>query len=99
MLELVTIKHKAIERLVTSKPTASIKGLDPNAAKKIRHMIAALLHVDHPNELRESFPGWRVHELTPGSPGKWSLTVTGNYRLTFELRGREIHDLNFEDYH
>lgn len=99
MLEIITVKHKGVERLMAAKPGASIKGLDPISAKKIRRMIGALGHVQHPNELRDSFPGWNIHELTPGTPGKWAMNVTANFRLTFYLKGSELHDLDFEDYH
>lgn len=98
-INIMTIKHKALERLFAAKPGAAVKGLDPLAAKKIRRMVAVLEASDHPNELRNDHPGWNVHELTPGSPGKWALNVTANYRLTFKLEGKEIFDLDFEDYH
>jgi len=43
---------------------------------------------------------WKVHPLTGGRKGTWSLSVTGNRRLTFTIDDdREICDLNLEDYH
>jgi proteic killer suppression protein len=40
---------------------------------------------------------------TQGRPkGTWSLTVTGNWRLTFRVKAKPeatIVDLDFEDYH
>lgn len=97
-MEIYTIKHKSIKILMDAKPKASVKGLSPQDAAKIRKQISALQGADHPNDLR-TFAGWNVHELIPGYPGKWALTVTGNYRLTFNLVDRAIHDLDFEDYH
>lgn len=97
-MDIGSIKHKSLKQLMDAKQTASIKGLDPQAAKKIRRQIGALQAAEHPNELR-AIPGWNVHELTPGYPGKWALNVTANYRLTFNLVGNEIRDLDFEDYH
>jgi proteic killer suppression protein len=38
--------------------------------------------------------------LTGDRRGVWSLSVTGNRRLTFRIdTEREIRDLNLEDYH
>jgi len=44
---------------------------------------------------------WKVHTLTGDRKGTWSLTVTGNRRLTFRVDAaeREICDVNLEDYH
>ena len=30
---------------------------------------------------------------------RWSLRVTGNWRLTFRVDGDEITDVDFEDYY
>jgi proteic killer suppression protein len=43
---------------------------------------------------------WKVHTLTGDRKGTWSLSVTGNRRLTFRIDDeREICDVNLEDYH
>lgn len=44
-------------------------------------------------------PGWRIHQLTGNRAGTWSLSVSGNWRVTFDLENEEIHNLNLEDYH
>ena len=44
-------------------------------------------------------PGWRIHQLAGDRTGTWSISVTGNWRLTFDLEHGEIHNLNLEDYH
>ena len=51
-------------------------------------------------ELRD-IPSWKVHRLTGGRKGTWSLAVTRNWRLTFRVdeAESEIFDLNYEDYH
>ena len=52
------------------------------------------------NELYD-LPHWKPHRLKGNREEVWSLSVTGNYRITFRVnrvRG-EIVDLDFEDYH
>ena len=44
-------------------------------------------------------PGWRVHRLTGDRAGTWSISVSGNWRLTFDIRQGEICNLDLEDYH
>jgi toxin HigB-1 len=44
-------------------------------------------------------PGFNLHPLKGNRAGEWSITVTGNYRITFRFENGDAHDLNFEDYH
>jgi mRNA-degrading endonuclease YafQ of YafQ-DinJ toxin-antitoxin module len=43
--------------------------------------------------------GWRVHQLSGDRAGTWSIAVSGNWRITFDLKDQEICNLNLEDYH
>lgn len=63
-------------------------------------MLAFLDEMQDPDELR-SLPVWKAHILTGERKGTWSLSVTGNRRLTFRIDAveREIYDINLEDYH
>jgi toxin HigB-1 len=53
------------------------------------------------SEELHSLPTWKAHTLTGDRKGTWSLSVTGNRRLTFRIdtKEREIYDVNLEDYH
>jgi proteic killer suppression protein len=42
--------------------------------------------------------GFRFHHLQ-GNPKRWSVRVTGNYRITFGWSGENALDVDFEDYH
>ena len=44
-------------------------------------------------------PGYRLHVLHGNRTGIWSITVNGNWRLTFEFVDGNVHVLNYEDYH
>ena len=63
-------------------------------------MLAFLDDMQDPEELR-SLPVWKVHTLVGDRKGTWSLSVTRNRRLTFSIDsgGREIYDVDLEDYH
>jgi proteic killer suppression protein len=96
----VTIRnfaHKGLKRLYVED---SVQGVPPETAEKLRKMLAYLDSIEDPEELRV-LTAWKVHTLTGDRKGTWSLSVTGNRRLTFRIdtAEREIYDVNLEDYH
>jgi proteic killer suppression protein len=42
--------------------------------------------------------GFHFHRLQ-GKPKRWSVRVTGNYRVTFGWSGESALDIDFEDCH
>lgn len=44
-------------------------------------------------------PGLRLHELKGESKGTWSVTVSGNWRVTFRFEEKDVFDINYVDYH
>ena len=76
------------------------QGVPHAVADKLRKRLSFLDDMTDPDELR-SLSSWKVHTLTGGRKGIWSLSVTGNLRLTFRVDSteREISDLNLEDCH
>ena len=44
-------------------------------------------------------PGWRIHRLSGSRPRRWSISVSGNWRITFEEEAGYVDRLNLEDYH
>ena len=44
-------------------------------------------------------PGWGLHQLKGDRKGTWSVTVSGNWRLTFRFADGDACDLSLEDYH
>jgi proteic killer suppression protein len=89
--------HKGLKRLYTED---SAKGVPPDTVDKLRKMFAYLDNMEDSEELRV-LTAWKVHTLTGERKGTWSLSVTGNRRLTFRIdtAEREICDVNLEDYH
>ena len=44
-------------------------------------------------------PGFSLHPLRGDRKGEWSITVSGNWRVTFEFHDGNAHRVNYEDYH
>ncbi len=93
-----SVADKRLSALIKASGNATPKGMTQQDAKKIWRQISAIRAATTPRQI-EGLPGWNIHELTPGHPGKWALNVTANYRLTFHFIGGEAVDLDFEDYH
>jgi proteic killer suppression protein len=89
--------HKGLKRLYEED---SAKGVPAESAGKLRKMLAFLDSMNDEEELY-LLPTWKAHKLTGDRKGTWSLTVTGNLRLTFRIDyvEAEILDLELEDYH
>lgn len=74
------------------------RGIRRDLETRIRNVLAALIAarnmagVDGP-------PGWRIHQLTGDRAGTWSISASGNWRITFDLDQGEICNLDLEDYH
>jgi proteic killer suppression protein len=87
--------HKGLKRLYLED---SAKALPPDAVVKLRAMLTFLQDMQDPEKLR-AFPLWKAHQLTGDRKGIWSLHVTRNWRLTFQIKDGEIWNVDYEDYH
>ncbi len=96
-MRIRSFAHKGLKRLYAED---SAKGVSPDTADKLRKMFAFLDDMQDPEELR-SLPAWKAHQVAGDRKGTWSLSVTGNRRLTFRIDAmeREICDVDLEDYH
>ena len=43
--------------------------------------------------------GFKLHALKGKLKGRWSIWVSGNWRITFEFRDGNAFILDYEDYH
>jgi proteic killer suppression protein len=90
-----SFKHKGLELFHHSGKTT---GINSNHKKKLRLQLAALETACVIDDL--DLPGYRLHPLKGEKEGLWSITVNGNWRLTFEFSTRgDVYILNYEDYH
>jgi proteic killer suppression protein len=65
---------------------------------RIRKILAVLIVAQDMTGVQGP-PGWRIHQLTGDRAGTWSISVSGNWRITFDVIDDEIWNLNVEDYH
>lgn len=44
-------------------------------------------------------PGYRLHPLKRAMRGYWSVTISGNWRITFRFEQGDAVDVDLVDYH
>jgi toxin HigB-1 len=66
----------------------------PNVAR-VRRMLLALDAASEPQQL--NLPGYFFHGLR--GERRWSIRVSGNWRITFGWEGADAIHVDLEDYH
>lgn len=94
-MKIASFAHKGLKKLYLADHA---KGLPPDAVDKLRAMLTFLQDMRAPENLR-AFPLWKAHQLTGDRKGVWSLHITRNWRLTFQIKDGEIVEVDYEDYH
>lgn len=73
------------------------KSLPARHIAKIQAVLAVLDTVSAVSYI--NIPGGRLHQLKGERKGYWSLTNSRNWRITFQVDGKDITDVDYEDYH
>jgi len=89
-----TFKHKGL-RLFYEKGKTS--GIQTHHAKKLRMQLAAIHTAQEIGDIDIS--GFSLHKLKGERANIWSISVNGNWRVTFEFKDGNAYILNYEDYH
>lgn len=89
-----SFRHKGLRRF---HATGSTSGIQTSHGKRLRMQLAALDTAQAVEDM--DIPGFRLHPLKGKLRGRWSITVNGNWRLTFEFQDGNAYVLDYEDYH
>ena len=88
-----TFKQRGLKELFETGGTARI---NPAWQAKLIRQLDALDNAVRPEDMK--LPGWRFHALR-GRPVRYGVTVSANWRLTFEWQDSDAYRLDLEDYH
>jgi len=86
-------RHKGLEELYL---TGKTRRIGAEYVRKCARILQLLEVASNPEDM--NIAGFRFHSLH-GSPQRWSVRVTGNYRITFGWSGENAREIDFEDYH
>ena len=89
-----TIRHRGLRKFYETGSKAGIQG---NHATRLRMQLTALETAQVIGDM--DIPGFRLHALTGRMKNRWSISVNGNWRLTFEFKDGDVYLLDYEDYH
>jgi proteic killer suppression protein len=89
-----SLKHKGLAKFFKTGSTAGIQAAHAN---RLRLILGRLHAATAPTDM--SLPGLRLHELVGNRSGTWSVSVNGNWRVTFIFVGEDAEVVDYEDYH
>ena len=87
-------RHRGLERFFLSGTKAGIR---PEHADRLRLVLGRLSVAVAPKDM--DLPGLRLHPLKGKFKGRWSVSISGNWRVTFAFSGKDAVDVDYEDYH
>jgi proteic killer suppression protein len=88
------IRHRGLRKLYQDGTT---RELNRGHVARLRLILAALDAAEVPSDM--DVAGWRLHPLKGARKGEWSVSVSGNWRLTFRFENNNATNINYEDYH
>ncbi|MBT0730004.1 type II toxin-antitoxin system RelE/ParE family toxin [Rosenbergiella nectarea] len=89
-----SFKHKGLKKFFE---TGQIGGIQGNHVSKLRLRLAVLHAAIEISDV--TIQGYDLHELKGDRKGIWSISVNGNWRITFEFKDGDAYIINYEDYH
>ena len=89
-----TFRHRGLKRLYEKGDASRLRADQVNG---IEDVLAHLDVAKKPSEM--DFPGYRLHRLRGDRKDVWSVSVSGNWRITFRLEGGNAFDVGLVDYH
>ena len=89
-----SFRNKGLQRFAESGDASRLSVQRP---ERISRILSRLDLASTPVQM--NLPGWRFHALAGDRKGAWSVTVSGNWRITFEWDGVDAVAVDLEDYH
>ena len=94
-MRIRSTRHRGLKRLIEDDDEREIRR---DLVKRVRRILTALHSAQGVDGLQGP-PGWRLHQLSGDRAGTWSIRVSGNWRITFDVEGGTVTNLDLEDYH
>jgi proteic killer suppression protein len=87
-------RHKGLARFFE---TGSKAGIQAEHAERLRLILGRLSAATSPRDM--ALPGLKLHQLVGDRKGTWAVSVSGNWRVTFQFIEKDADAVDYEDYH
>jgi len=91
---IASFRHRGLERYFS---TGSKAGIRPEHAERLRLVLGRLAAAVCAQDM--NLPGLRLHRLKGKLKDRWSVSISGNWRVTFTFSGKDAVLVDYEDYH
>ena len=91
---IASFRHRGLERYFS---TGSKAGIRPEHAERLRLILGRLAAAVSAQDM--NLPGLRLHRLKGKPKDRWSVSISGNWRVTFIFSGKDAVLVDYEDYH
>ena len=89
-----TFRHKGLQAFFEKGSKA---GIQPHHAPRPSRQLARVDPAKGQEDM--NVPGWGLHGLSGNMAGYCSVTVNGNWRMTFTFDGGDAVLVDYQDYH
>jgi proteic killer suppression protein len=89
-----TFRHRGLKRLYERGDPSRV------SADQVERIAIALADLDDASRPRDmDLPGYGLHPLRGDLRGMWSISISGNWRITFRFDDGDVYDVDLVDYH
>ena len=89
-----TFRNKGLKAIAERGDVSKLSVQNPERIRRVLLVLDAATAPEHVN-----LPGYRFQRLRGRDKGRYSVWVSGNYRITFGWAGEDATDVDLEDYH
>ena len=89
-----SFKHKGLKKFFLKNDSS---GIEQKLVSRIQNRLTVIDAADDINAI--DITGYDLHPLKGDRKDIWSISVSGNWRITFRFTDGDAEILNLEDYH
>ena len=91
---ILSFCHKGLRRMYERGDASKVA---PDLTSRVSLALADLDGASKPSDV--DLPDYRLHRLKGRLKGHWSISISGNWRMTFRFENGDVHDVDLADYH
>lgn len=90
-------RHKGLKRFFDDPKYTDKRGISAGIIDRLVVILDAIDTIENAEEM--DVAGLYYHRLKEQRRGEYSVRISGNWRITWRMKGNDVIDVNLEDYH